>query len=107
MYGTGILYETQRRRWRSRAVGSARLRICRRGKRGRLRLLFKLCLAAALVTEAAWLCGRAVEVSRYRQIEERRASAAEQGSAGSGIRIRLGDGEISLFRVEEYSLPAD
>ncbi len=106
MYGTGILYGIERRRWRSQAVRTARLRIHRPGTRGRLRLLFKLCLAAALTAEAAWLCGQAVSARRFMQIEERQAPAAEQGSAGSGIRLRLDDGEISLFKVEEYSLPA-
>lgn len=103
----GILYEIQRRRWRSRAVGRARLCIHSSGGRGQRRLLLKLCLAAVLTAEAAWLWGRAVGVSQFRQIEERNAPAAEQGSAGSGIRFRLEDGELSLFRVEEYSLSAD
>lgn len=103
----GILNEARRRSWRGRAVGRARLRIHSSGGKGRLRLLLKLCLAAALTAEAAWIWGQAVGVSRYRQIEERQAPNPERGSAGSGIRFRLEDGEISLFRVEEYSLPAD
>lgn len=107
MYGSDILYGVTRRRWRTRAVKEARGRIHSTGNRRRLRLLFKLCLAAALAAEAAWFWGTAVRVEQYRQIEQRREPATEPGSAGSGIRLRLDDGEISLFKVEEYSLPAN
>ena len=69
--------------------------------------MFKLCLAAALAAEAAWFWGTAVRVEQYRETEARQEPAAEPGSAGSGIRFRLEDGEISLFKVEEYSLPAN
>lgn len=106
-YGSELIAGMERRRWRSRAVRRAGRRIHNTGGAGGFRLLFKLCLAAALAAEAAWFWGAAVHVTRFRQIEERQAPATEPGSAGSGIHIRLEDGEIDLFKVEEYSLPGN
>ena len=102
---TTVCYELERRRWRRAQVRRwKKRRNC--GAVGRVTaLLLKLCLLAAILAEACWFAAPYITVERLNEVREMDGSEPGPAATRRGIRLRLDDGEISLFEVEEQAAP--
>ena len=99
---TAAFYGLERRRWRRAKVRRWK-RSRGKGRMGRtLVLLVKLCLLAAILAEACWFASTFVTVERVDEVRQVSEPGPGPARSGRGIRLRLDNGEISLFEVEEH-----
>ena len=102
---TAAVYGIERRRWRRAEVRRWKEARGRGIWRRSISLLFKFCLLAALLAESCWFAISFITVERVDEMQGIYETDPGPARTGRGIRLRLNDGEVSLFEVEERAVP--
>lgn len=101
---TATVYGMQRRRWRRAEVRRWKEDQSRGFWRRSLSLLFKFCLLAAFLAETGWFAASFITVERVEETQGIYKTDPGPERTGRGIRLRLDDGAVSLFEVEERAV---
>ena len=101
---TATVYGMQRRRWRRAEVRRWKEDQSRGLWRRSLSLLFKFCLLAALLAETGGCAASFITGERGEAPQRIYTTEPGPERTGRGIRLRLDDGAVSLFEVEERAV---